>query len=791
MPTLSSFYSQIINILTTPPGNLTYHLVLAFAAAGALQGAFLHWRQSEFPQGRRMVMGLALLLFGRGILFIGAGLVWQGVAPPQALLPILDRTITILGIIIVVWLWSFPEPLQIADMASVLSGGLVLVVAVFSYVWGLTQASGDSTNALWFNFLWEGTALFILFLGIALVFIRRPNSWGYGFAMLGMMVSGHVFQLVFPAADSDFSGIVRLTQIAAYPLLFTLPQRFAIPTESPVAPAYLPEKKSLIHKRQQYNLDPVLLESVFSVSPELPLTDLRLTITKLASQIMLADLSLLISTPDEMGTIEILCGYDLIREEFLSGLSLPGNQLPLLSTAIKREQSLRLPASSTSQDFRNLSKFLRLGKIGHLLAAPCIFAHVEEKTGIILLSPYSDRSWGKGDQEYLQRFTEVVEEVLSRESETPKLREQLATAQKIIAASNVDLEEAKAYGEALQTKLDRSQGELEAFGEVSRKLENLQVMQEEALETIANLEVEKKQLKEQLEEFENQASIASDEQLQRELQLALEEIARLKNVLVESDQKIGHIQTRSQIEKGLLSEAQLESIAKLAEELRQPLVSMVGYADILLGESVGILGSLQKQFLERIKASAERIGGLLDTVLEQAAINIEELRLTPSAVDLSEAIDSAITEVSELIWKKRISMRVDLADDLPKLHTDKDSLHQILINLLKNASEVTPAEGEIFIRARLYDEYSEQSFAFIQVADQGGGIPAEDLPRVFSQLYKSNKAIKGVGGQGIGLSVVKTLVETQQGRIWVDSQKGVGAAFSLLLPLTSDERAIQ
>ncbi|MEA2007917.1 MAG: hypothetical protein U9O54_02270 [Chloroflexota bacterium] len=164
MSNIYSLYSQIINILTTPPGNLTYHLVLAFAAAGALQGALLHWRQSEFPQGRRMVIGLSLLLVGRAILFVGAGLVWQGITPPQTLLPILDRTVTMLGIILIVWLWSFPEPLRVADMASILLGFVALALAIFSYVWGLTQISGASSNAPWFNSLWEGVAFFIIFI---------------------------------------------------------------------------------------------------------------------------------------------------------------------------------------------------------------------------------------------------------------------------------------------------------------------------------------------------------------------------------------------------------------------------------------------------------------------------------------------------------------------------------------------------------------------------------------------------------------------------------------------------
>ncbi|MBS1250675.1 MAG: Adaptive-response sensory-kinase SasA [Chloroflexi bacterium] len=215
---------------------------------------------------------------------------------------------------------------------------------------------------------------------------------------------------------------------------------------------------------------------------------------------------------------------------------------------------------------------------------------------------------------------------------------------------------------------------------------------------------------------------------------------------------------------------------------------MVGYTDILLAESIGIIGTLQRQFLERIRASAERISVLLNTVIEEAAIDIDSLSLTPSAVNLSQAIDHSITEISDQIREKRISMRVDLTNKKLNLHMDQDSLHQILLILLKNASSATHPEGEILIRARDYDVRSEQEFALIQIADQGGGIPADELPRVFSHLYNNHASIEGVGVKGVELSIVKTLVEAQQGRIWADSEEDVGATFSLLLPLASGDR---
>ena len=93
-------------------------------------------------------------------------------------------------------------------------------------------------------------------------------------------------------------------------------------------------------------------------------------------------------------------------------------------------------------------------------------------------------------------------------------------------------------------------------------------------------------------------------------------------------------------------------------------------------------------------------------------------------------------------------------------------------------------EGTVTLRVRT-EKQDENDFVLIQVADTGGGIPTEDLPRVFSRLYRAdNVLIQGVGDTGVGLSIAKTLTEAQGGRIWVDSEIGVGATFSVLLPVS-------
>jgi len=125
-----------------------------------------------------------------------------------------------------------------------------------------------------------------------------------------------------------------------------------------------------------------------------------------------------------------------------------------------------------------------------------------------------------------------------------------------------------------------------------------------------------------------------------------------------------------------------------------------------------------------------------------------------------------------------------MPDELPQLQADRDALGQIFIHLLKNAGDASPIEGEILLRASTYRTDNNQHYVLIQVADQGGGIPTQDLPRVFSRSYRAdNPLIEGVGDTGVGLSIAKTLVEAHNGRIWVDTELGEGSTFSVLIPL--------
>jgi signal transduction histidine kinase len=270
--------------------------------------------------------------------------------------------------------------------------------------------------------------------------------------------------------------------------------------------------------------------------------------------------------------------------------------------------------------------------------------------------------------------------------------------------------------------------------------------------------------------------------IEAELRASLTQVARLQNDLANANMKLLKIEKG---QAGAYSSEQAEVIASIAQELRQPMSSVVGYTDLLLGESVGILGSLQRKFVERVKASTERIGTLIDDMIQVTNLETGLTELKPEAVDLNMIIDNAMSYTSSQIREKNITLHLDLPKDLQSIHADREALQQILIHLLQNAGAVSPDEGTITLKVQTRTE-DDQEYVLLQVTDTGGGIPSEDIPRVFMRLYRAdNVLIQGVGDTGVGLSIAKTLTEAQNGRIWVESEAGVGSTFSVLLPMSN------
>ena len=241
---------------------------------------------------------------------------------------------------------------------------------------------------------------------------------------------------------------------------------------------------------------------------------------------------------------------------------------------------------------------------------------------------------------------------------------------------------------------------------------------------------------------------------------------------------------------------QSEMVVSLIHELRTPMSSITGYTDLLLNEAVGIIGETQRQFLQRVKANIERMGRLLDDLIRVTAIDAGQVSLSPEPVNIVGVIEDALMSLSAQFGEHELAVRLDMPPELPPVHADRDSLYQIALNLLSNACQCSEPGSEILVRARL-EERDDQierlpAYLLVSVTDTGGGIAPEDQRRVFQRLYRAdNPLVVGLGETGVGLSIAKTLVEAHGGRIWVESETGVGSTFSFILPLSSEDESDQ
>ncbi|MCS7072027.1 MAG: ATP-binding protein, partial [Anaerolinea sp.] len=234
-----------------------------------------------------------------------------------------------------------------------------------------------------------------------------------------------------------------------------------------------------------------------------------------------------------------------------------------------------------------------------------------------------------------------------------------------------------------------------------------------------------------------------------------------------------------------------EQFISMVHELRTPMTSIIGYVDLLLNESAGILGEMQRKFLQRVSSNVGRLEAMLDDLVRITTLDAGRFTLEVQPINMVEIIEDAVTRASVQLREKEIAIQLNLDDDLPTIRADHDAMTQVINQLLTNAYLVSPVGGDITISATLYSaarslngHTPSTDSILISVQDQGGGIPPEDLPRVFARKYRAeNPLVPGLGDTGVGLAIAKALVEAHAGEVWVETRAGIGSTFNCLLPL--------
>jgi len=233
-----------------------------------------------------------------------------------------------------------------------------------------------------------------------------------------------------------------------------------------------------------------------------------------------------------------------------------------------------------------------------------------------------------------------------------------------------------------------------------------------------------------------------------------------------------------------------ETMVSLASDFRTPMTAITGYTDLLLGEQGGILTEMQQQFLERVKANVEQLTYLLNDLIRIASPDSRLMRFSPQPISLIEIIEEAIMGLAARFRERRLAVQLDLPPELALVRADRDSLYQIMLRLLSNAVLCSEEGTQIVVNAHEVSDSEDGRYLQISVTDTGHGILPEDYPRVFRKLHRANQPlVQGLGESGVGMAIAKALVEANGGRIWVESEEGVGSTLSFLLPCETEAQA--
>jgi two-component system phosphate regulon sensor histidine kinase PhoR len=242
-----------------------------------------------------------------------------------------------------------------------------------------------------------------------------------------------------------------------------------------------------------------------------------------------------------------------------------------------------------------------------------------------------------------------------------------------------------------------------------------------------------------------------------------------------------------------LEQVRKDFVANVSHELRTPLTSIKGYVEALLDGGKDDPHAAE-QFLQIIRKQSDRLNLLLDDLLQLSQIESGQIEISRHRVRLETITERTIGLIKALADKKGHMVTAAFPPDLPAVLGDEERLVQVLTNLLDNAVKYTPPNGQIAVTARHLPPPQpagpSQGMVELTVADTGIGIPEADRPRVFERFYRVDKArSRELGGTGLGLTIVRHIVEGHGGKVWVEGNRPTGSRFLVTLPVYGEPDA--
>ena len=253
--------------------------------------------------------------------------------------------------------------------------------------------------------------------------------------------------------------------------------------------------------------------------------------------------------------------------------------------------------------------------------------------------------------------------------------------------------------------------------------------------------------------------------------------------LVDSLQRSNRLLFEANEELKRATQAKSEFLANMSHELRTPLNVIIGFSELMRDEVPGQINNEQRQCLDDVLGSSQHLLNLINDVLDLSKIEAGTAKFRLSSLELAEVIEPLARTMLPVLAPRQQSLDIKVEEGLPLVRINKAKISEVLLNLLSNATKFTPERGELRIEA-----VREDNWCRVSVIDSGIGIKQEDQEQIFEPFYQlDNSLTRGKGGTGLGLALVRQIVDKHGGRVWVESEYGQGSRFTFTLPLAEAE----
>lgn len=268
-------------------------------------------------------------------------------------------------------------------------------------------------------------------------------------------------------------------------------------------------------------------------------------------------------------------------------------------------------------------------------------------------------------------------------------------------------------------------------------------------------------------------------------QAVTEQIIQLRSALQAANRTLERrVEERTaELQKALervseLNQLKSNFVSNISHELRTPLTHIKGYLELLVSESLGAVSEEQRHALQVSQKSAESLAGLIEDLIMVSLASRGEMSISQEAVDISRLANLVVKSATEKAQKRGVTLHAMTDDDIPLVQADSQKIAWVLNQLIDNGIKFTPSGGRVIVNIKREGE----NLVVVSVTDTGIGIPAERLNDIFEPFYQlDGSSTRRYGGTGLGLSLVREIIEAHGSMIEAQSLEGRGSSFKFPL----------